>query len=64
MALAEWPILYTTEEYPGLEREATERHECLDGYMYLMAGQSLEHSTDWLKHQRGAGTLERLDSDT
>jgi Uma2 family endonuclease len=35
--------LYTEDEYLALERESDERHEYLDGQIYLMAGESLEH---------------------
>lgn len=34
---------YTEEEYLILEREAEERHEYIDGYIYVMAGESDEH---------------------
>jgi Uma2 family endonuclease len=34
---------YTEEEYLSLEREADERHEYIDGYIYAMAGESDEH---------------------
>ena len=34
---------YTPEEYLRLEREAEERHEYLDGEIYVMAGESWEH---------------------
>ena len=37
-------LLYTAEEYLGTEREAFERHEWLDGFIYAMAGESPEHS--------------------
>jgi Uma2 family endonuclease len=36
---------YTVEEYLALERAAEERHEYLDGLIYVMAGESLEHNT-------------------
>ncbi|MFL6278266.1 MAG: Uma2 family endonuclease [Blastocatellia bacterium] len=36
---------YTVEEYLALERAAEARHEFLDGQVYLMAGESLEHGT-------------------
>jgi Uma2 family endonuclease len=35
--------LYTEDEYLALERESDERHEYVDGRIYLMAGESLEH---------------------
>lgn len=34
---------YTVEEYLALEREAEERHEYLDGFIYAMADESQEH---------------------
>ena len=34
---------YTIEEYLALERESEERHEYLDGQIYAMAGESIEH---------------------
>src|SRR5437016_303092 len=43
MSLPHSQILYTTEEYLTLEREAEERHEYLDGEIYAMAGESPEH---------------------
>jgi Uma2 family endonuclease len=36
-------ILCTVEEYLAKERESEERHEYLDGQIYLMAGESREH---------------------
>src|SRR5258705_10934799 len=35
--------LYTEDEYLPLERASHERREYLDGLIYLMAGESLEH---------------------
>jgi Uma2 family endonuclease len=35
--------VHTVEEYLALERESEERHEYLDGQIYEMAGESLEH---------------------
>jgi Uma2 family endonuclease len=35
--------LYTVEAYLVLERESEERHEYVDGEVYLMAGESPEH---------------------
>ncbi len=35
--------LFTQAEYLALERESVERHEYLDGQIYAMAGESLEH---------------------
>ena len=43
MVLAEPQPLYTVKEYLALERESVERHEYLDGQIYAMAGESLEH---------------------
>lgn len=36
---------YTVEDYLVLERESEDRHEYLDGEVYLMAGESPEHGT-------------------
>lgn len=35
---------YTIDEYLALDRQSEERHEYLDGHIYAMAGESLEHS--------------------
>ena len=35
---------YTPEEYLEFERQADERHEFWDGYLFQMAGESLSHS--------------------
>jgi Uma2 family endonuclease len=35
---------YSVQEYLALERESTERHEYLQGQIYAMAGESLQHS--------------------
>src|ERR1700677_2178602 len=35
--------LYSVDEYLKLERAALERHEYLDGHIYLMAGESYAH---------------------
>ena len=43
MGIAQPEPLYTTAEYLSLEREADERHEFLDGQIYAMAGESLQH---------------------
>lgn len=45
MSLPQTHISHSVEEYLELEREADERHEYLDGQIYLMAGESIEHST-------------------
>jgi len=43
MSLAESERLCTVEEYLAQERKSEERHEYLDGQVYAMAGESLEH---------------------
>jgi Uma2 family endonuclease len=43
MSLPKTELLYTESEYLELERESEERHEYLDGLIYLMAGESSEH---------------------
>ena len=43
MSMPETKVLYSAEEYLALERESEERHEYLDGEIYEMAGESLEH---------------------
>ena len=45
MALPQAEVLYTVAEYLAFERSADERHEYLDGYLYAMAGESLNHGT-------------------
>lgn len=35
--------IYTVQEYLEMERESLERHEYIDGEIYLMAGESDEH---------------------
>ncbi len=44
MAVPREKLLYTVEEYLEMERAAEERHEFVDGHVYAMAGESLEHS--------------------
>ena len=44
MALPQAEILYTVAEYLAFERSADERHEYLDGYLFAMAGESLNHN--------------------
>lgn len=44
MSVAQVEPRYTVEEYLASEREAEERHEYLDGRIYLMAGESPEHA--------------------
>lgn len=43
MAMPQSNLLYTVDEYLSLERSADERHEYLDGYVYAMAGEKIEH---------------------
>ncbi len=43
MALPLSELVYTNEEYLAMEREAEERHEYIDGYIYEMSGESQEH---------------------
>jgi Uma2 family endonuclease len=43
MSLPKSDPVCTEEEYLALEREAEERHEYLDGQIYLMAGESFAH---------------------
>src|SRR5215471_14812449 len=45
MALAptRQPYRFTVEEYLAFERASEERHEYLDGVLYAMAGESLDH---------------------
>jgi len=43
MSVPKTETIYTEAEYLALERESEERHEYLDGQIYAMAGESLEH---------------------
>ena len=43
MSVAQSEVRYTVQEYLASERESEERHEYLDGQIYLMTGQSPEH---------------------
>lgn len=43
MSLPRAHTRHSVEEYLALEREAEERHEYLDGQIYMMAGESPEH---------------------
>jgi Uma2 family endonuclease len=43
MSLAQSQFPCTAEEYLALERRSDERHEYLDGNVYAMAGETLEH---------------------
>lgn len=45
MSLKSSEVIYTPAEYLALERQSEQRHEYLDGVVYAMAGESLEHST-------------------
>ncbi|MBO0720537.1 MAG: Uma2 family endonuclease [Blastocatellia bacterium] len=42
--LSKEKLLYTVEQYLEMERASEERHEYIDGYIYDMAGESLDHS--------------------
>jgi Uma2 family endonuclease len=44
MSVAQSEPRYTVEEYLALESDSEERHEYLDGQIYLMAGESPEHA--------------------
>ena len=44
MAVPQHQLVFTEEQYLDFERNAEERHEYLDGHIYLMAGESDEHS--------------------
>lgn len=44
MALPQSELIFTEEEYLALERASEERHEYLDGHIYLMAGESGTHN--------------------
>lgn len=43
MALPQSELLVTEEEYLRIERSSEERYEYIDGYFYLMAGESPAH---------------------
>lgn len=45
MGLVKTQPSYTAEEYLVQERQAKERYQYVDGQIYAMAGESLEHST-------------------
>jgi Uma2 family endonuclease len=45
MGLAQPQASFSPEEYLALERRSDERHQYLDGQIYAMAGETLEHST-------------------
>lgn len=44
MASRQPVLLYSVDEYLGLERNSEERHEYVDGYVYAMSGESASHS--------------------
>jgi Uma2 family endonuclease len=44
MSLPQTQHIYTIEEYLAFERGSQERHEYLDGIIYLMAGESTQHA--------------------
>lgn len=43
MATPQSHLFYTVDEYLMLERTTEERHEYLDGFVYAMAGERIEH---------------------
>jgi Uma2 family endonuclease len=43
MSMPQHALLYTVDEYLKMERDSLERHEYLDGQIFLMAGESLPH---------------------
>jgi Uma2 family endonuclease len=43
MAAPQEHLIFTEEQYLEFERKSEERHEYLDGHIYLMAGESGEH---------------------
>lgn len=43
MAVAVAELIRTEDEYLAMEREADERHEYIDGYIFEMSGESQEH---------------------
>lgn len=45
MGLPQLTSAFDTDEYLSMERQTDIRHEFLDGFVYAMAGESLEHST-------------------
>ncbi len=55
MALAQKHPVFTIEKYLDYERFQTDRHEFLDGSVYAMAGESLNHSTHCFNLYRVAG---------
>jgi Uma2 family endonuclease len=45
MSLPQAPIRYTEDQYLSIERESEDRHEYLDGHIYVMASESPEHGS-------------------
>jgi hypothetical protein len=45
MSLPRSQPLFAPDEYLAVERDSEERHEWLDGLIYAMTGESIEHST-------------------
>jgi Uma2 family endonuclease len=45
MGLPQTLPIFTSDEYLAFERNSADRHEFLEGFVYAMAGASLEHST-------------------
>jgi Uma2 family endonuclease len=43
MSVLQSETLYTVAEYLALERQSEERHEYLDGLIYAMSGESIQH---------------------
>ncbi len=43
MAVPQEQLIFTEEQYLEFERNSEERHEYLDGHVYLMAGETGEH---------------------
>jgi len=44
MGVPQPEVMHTVDEYLSYERQSEERHQYLDGHIYAMAGESLEHS--------------------
>ena len=45
MGIPQFDYTYTVDQYLAFEEQSDIRHEFLDGLVYAMAGESLEHST-------------------
>jgi Uma2 family endonuclease len=56
MSVPKSETFHTIAEYLALERESEERHEYLDGLIYTMAAESLEHSDICMNLSRIVGT--------